>query len=45
MNRLLLLGAAYWLAAPAQGQTLYSYRRYQVYEEEFTFFNAKTLHP
>lgn len=44
MHRLLLLVAAYLLAAPAQGQTLYPYRRYQVYKEEFTFFNAKTFH-
>lgn len=44
MYRLLLLSAVCLLAAPAQGQTLYPYHRYQVYEEEFTFFNVKTFH-
>lgn len=44
MSKLMTVMVTLLLAAPAQGQTLYSYRRYQVYEEEFTFFNAKTFH-
>lgn len=44
MYRLLLLGATALCALTAQGQNLRIFRRYQVYEEEVSFFNVKTFH-
>jgi hypothetical protein len=41
----LLPGIAVLLTSAAHGQVLKAAHRYQVYEEEFTFMNAKTMHP
>lgn len=43
--RFLLLVIVLLLTGAAHGQVLQSAHKYQVYEEEFSFFNVKTMHP
>ena len=45
MLRFLLLATVLLLTNAAHGQVLYSFHTFQVYEEEFSFFNVKTMHP
>jgi hypothetical protein len=45
MLRFPLLAITLLLTSAAHGQVLYASHKFQVYEEEFTFFNVKTMHP
>jgi hypothetical protein len=45
MLRFLLLAIVLLSTSAAHGQVLYSAHKFQVYEEEFSFFNVKTMHP
>jgi hypothetical protein len=45
MLRFSLLAIVLLLTSAAHGQVLQSAHNFQVYEEEFSFFNANTMHP